>query len=296
MPSLWPFGRSTADYFQVAGHLESTQTADSIPHAIIRTLTRRATSSRIDPTHDQRTIIIVACVYVVVIAALWNIPYLKLIIYPFKLNTVGLHEFSHAIVGLITGAKIESITLEPNEGGATRMRGGIAWLTLPAGYLGSSFVGAAMIACAFDIRASKVMTLILAAIFLLTLWWARRDWLVWVLLFVMAGIIVAFWFIAHGVALQYYVLFMGVMSCLYSIWDIIEDLVLYKHNDSDASAFSRLVGGPPQMWGVLWAFISVGFFALGMIVGILAFKDTIQQQQSDNFLNTRSEYVLLRPR
>lgn len=112
----------------------------------------------------------------------------------------------------------------------------------------------------------------------------------------MAGIIVAFWFIAHSIALQYYVLFMGVMSCLYSIWDIIEDLVLYKHNDSDASAFSRLVGGPPQMWGVLWAAISVVFFALGMIIGILAFKDSFNTQQSDDFLNTRSEYALIRLR
>ena len=102
--------------------------------------------------------------------------------------------FSHAIVGLCTGAKIESIVLEPNEGGATRMRGGIPWLTLPAGYLGSSFIGAAMIACAFDIRASKVMSFgeplerrhcrvpantpaVIAVCFLFTLWWARKNWL-----------------------------------------------------------------------------------------------------------------------
>ena len=87
---------------------------------------------------------------------LWNVPYLKLIIYPFKLLTVAFHEFSHAIVGLITGAKIVSVKLDPNEGGATVMKGGISYLSLPAGYLGSSFIGAAMIACAFDIRASKV--------------------------------------------------------------------------------------------------------------------------------------------
>ena len=37
-------------------------------------------ASRIDPTADQRTLIIVACVYVVVIVLLWNIPYLKLIV------------------------------------------------------------------------------------------------------------------------------------------------------------------------------------------------------------------------
>lgn len=52
------------------------------------------------------------------------------------------------------------------------------------------------------------MTLVIGAFFLLTLWWARRDWLTWVLLLCMAGIIVAFWFIAHGVALQYLVLFL----------------------------------------------------------------------------------------
>lgn len=48
-------------------------------------------------------------------------------------------------MGICTGAKIESIHLDPNEGGATRMRGGIPFLTLPAGYLGSSFIGAAMV-------------------------------------------------------------------------------------------------------------------------------------------------------
>lgn len=51
-----------------------------------------------------------------------------------------MHEFSHAAVGCCTGARIESVTVEPNEGGLTRMRGGIPSCTLPAGYLGSSLV------------------------------------------------------------------------------------------------------------------------------------------------------------
>lgn len=175
MPTLWPpslLGRSNTSYdpLEAAADFEAPQS-----HSLIRSLVRRA--SRIDPTADQRTIIIVACVYAVVIAILWNFPILKYALYGFKLLTVGMHEFSHAFIGLITGAKIESIKLEPNEGGATRMRGGTAWLTLPAGYLGSSFLGAAMIACSFDIRASKVMSIVLGAIFLMTAFWARRDWL-----------------------------------------------------------------------------------------------------------------------
>ena len=55
------------------------------------------------------------------------------------------------------------------------MSGGIAWLTLPAGYLGSSFIGASLITCGFDTNASKVASLVLAVFFLFTLWWARRE-------------------------------------------------------------------------------------------------------------------------
>lgn len=62
-----------------------------------------------------------------------------------------------------------------DEGGATSMSGGIPWLTLPAGYLGSSLIGAALIACGFDTNASKVASLVLAVFFLFTLWWARKN-------------------------------------------------------------------------------------------------------------------------
>jgi len=55
------------------------------------------------------------------------------------------------------------------------------------------------------------------------------------------------------------------MSSLYSVWDIMDDLIFRKVNESDASAFSRLVGGPPQAWGAFWLIISVGFFACGIL-------------------------------
>ena len=56
-----------------------------------------------------------------------------------------------------------------DEGGATHMRGGIPIITLPAGYLGSSFIGACLIACGFNVNASKVACLVLAVFFLFTL-------------------------------------------------------------------------------------------------------------------------------
>lgn len=50
-------------------------------------------------------------------------------------------------------ARIKSICIEPNEGGSTTMAGGINALVLPAGYLGSSLIGALLVFVGFDTNA-----------------------------------------------------------------------------------------------------------------------------------------------
>ncbi|KAL0576199.1 hypothetical protein V5O48_005766 [Marasmius crinis-equi] len=237
---------------------------------------------RITPNGTQRTTLIVAGVYIIAIGLLWHIPFLSWIIYPFKLLTVGFHEMSHAFAGVLTCAHIHSIELDPDEGGVTKMSGGISWITLPAGYLGSCFIGACLIACGFNTNASKVASIVLAVFFLFTLWWARKDWLTWVLILGMSGLIVLFWFVAGGIALRYLVLFIGVMSCMYVLWDIVDDTISRKVNSSDASAFAKICGCfPSQVWGVIWLIIAFVFFALGVIVGLVAFKETTAEQKED---------------
>jgi hypothetical protein len=135
--------------------------------------------------------------------------------------TIAFHEFGHAFAAILTGGKVESISLDPNEGGVTHMRGGKQAITLPAGYLGSSIIGALLIFCGFNIVASKVASFVLAACFLLTLWWARRDWLTIITILLAVGLLVAAWFIKNGEALRFVVLFIGTMSSLYSVWDIV---------------------------------------------------------------------------
>ncbi|KAM5542736.1 hypothetical protein V8D89_003697 [Ganoderma adspersum] len=242
----------------------------------------RDAKESLTPNATQRTTLIVAGVYIIAIFILWHMPYLSVIIYPFKLLTVGFHEMSHAFAGVLTCAHIHSIELDPDEGGATRMSGGIPWITLPAGYLGSGLIGAALIACGFDTDASKVASLVLAAFFLFTLWWARRNWLTWLLILGMSGLIILFWFVAGGVALRYFVLFIGVMSDMYVLWDVVDDTIARKVNGSDASSFAEICGCcPSQVWGVLWLIIALAFFAAGVIVGLVAFKESSAQQAED---------------
>ncbi|CDO68927.1 hypothetical protein BN946_scf185000.g70 [Trametes cinnabarina] len=206
----------------------------------------RDVQDSLTPTATQRTTLIVAGCYIVAIALLCLSVQ----------NSIRLNRFPVA-----------------DEGGATRMSGGIPWITLPAGYLGSSFIGAALITCGFDTNASKIASLALAAFFLFTLWWARRNWLTWLLILGMSGLIVLFWFVAGGVALRFFVLFIGVMSCMYVLWDVIDDTVARKVNGSDASSFAEICGCcPSQVWGVLWFIQACAFFACGIIIGLVAFK------------------------
>ncbi|KAL1934648.1 hypothetical protein VTP01DRAFT_6830 [Rhizomucor pusillus] len=259
----------------------------SYPHYLVaRQAVQDGVANSLTPTDDQRITLIVIGVYTAAILILWNMPFVKIVLAPFKLLTVGLHEFSHAIVGCFTCAKIESIEIDPDEGGVTRMRGGIPMCTLPAGYLGSSAIGAILVMLGFDLLGSKIASVFLGVCLLITLWWAK-NWLTRGIGVLFIGLIVLLWFVAHGVGLKYFVLFIGVMSCLYCLWDILDDLVFRKAHESDAAKFAKLCGNcmSSRIWGVLWFFISLVFFIAGILIGLAAFKDDqqTQQQQANAF-------------
>jgi hypothetical protein len=86
-----------------------------------------------------------------------------------------------------------------------------------------------------------------------------------------------------------YQLFIGVMSSLYSVWDICDDLILRKVNSSDASVFAKRYGGSSQCWGVLWSLVSLLFMIAGILAGLAAFKQSFEQQEKDSqdFISTR---------
>ncbi|ORX88378.1 hypothetical protein K493DRAFT_268389 [Basidiobolus meristosporus CBS 931.73] len=226
----------------------------------------------LEPTDSQKTTLWIIGAYSIGILILWNAPVLRTILYPFKLVTVAFHEFGHALAGVCTGAKIISIQVDPEEGGVTHMRGGNQCCTLPAGYLGSSLIGALMVFAGFDVTASKVVSVIIGVCLLVTLFWAK-NWLTRGITVLFIGLIALLWWFQNGAGLRYFVLFMGVMSCLYSLWDIVEDLVLRKVNESDATKFAKLSKCfPAQLCGFIWFLVSLLFLICGILAGIVTFK------------------------
>lgn len=175
-------------------------------------------------TSDAQKITVgVFCGYFVAILILWYFPVrmVRKLLWPFKIQAVAFHELGHALACKLTCGRVQHITLDVREGGATHMAGGVPAITLPAGYLGSSLAGALMIFCGFNIVASKVASLVIGVLFLLLIWWGvwrlknvkldqyEKRWLAPMVIVSNTAVLVACWFIADSEALRYYVVSTG---------------------------------------------------------------------------------------
>ncbi len=93
--------------------------------------------------------------------ALWFIPYAGILVYPIRLFVTFVHEGGHAIVGLLTGGSVQSLTVAPDGSGLTYIvpSGWFASLLFSsAGYLGTTFFGVLMLTLIrFNVSAKKVL-------------------------------------------------------------------------------------------------------------------------------------------
>src|SRR5262249_747063 len=73
------------------------------------------------------------------------IPFASVVTYPCNLFVTLVHESSHALPALATGASLPSIPISPATSGLTLTRGGSRFLTLCAGYIGATLFGAVLL-------------------------------------------------------------------------------------------------------------------------------------------------------
>ena len=79
---------------------------------------------------------------------LWFIPYGEFIVYPIRLFVTFIHESSHAMMAVLTGGSVQSLTISADTSGLTYsapsgLIGGL--LTSSAGYIGTTVFGVAML-------------------------------------------------------------------------------------------------------------------------------------------------------
>jgi hypothetical protein len=183
----------------------------------------------------------------------WN----TFVAYPFRVFVVFLHEISHGLAAILTGGELVSIGLSPNEAGVAVTRGGSRFLVLTAGYLGSLLFGALFLLLGSRRRwAPGVIGLIGLFTLVVTLVYVR-SWfgLLYGLLAAAAFILVASKLKPE--ASEILLAAIGIMSCLYAVWDIASDVLLRSVPESDAAALAALTGIPAIVWGALWIALSL---------------------------------------
>ncbi|KAL8044802.1 hypothetical protein ABFX02_08G069900 [Erythranthe guttata] len=219
--------------------------------------------------HEQIVFLASIGIFTVVILALWR----TFLLTPFKLITVFLHEASHAIACKLTCGEVEGMQVHANEGGMTQTRGGVYWLILPAGYLGSSFWGMALILASTNLLTARIAAGCLILSLLIVLFIAKN----WTLRGLCIGFIIfiaVIWVLQETTkarVLRYIILFIGVMNSLFSVYDIYDDLISRRVHTSDAEKFAELcpcfctgVG-----WGVIWGIISLVFLSGAIYLGLV---------------------------
>ncbi len=179
----------------------------------------------------------------------WNSP----VVYPLKIFVVLLHELSHAVATWATGGHVEGIVLDPREGGVTYSRGGIAFVSLSAGYLGSLLWGVLLVVAGYGrhARARAVVTLAGVAVLALAALQIRGGF--GILFGVLCGafLLLAAWKLPE-LWNRRILLVLGLTSCLYAILDIQSDILARPGQPSDAAMLAQLTGVPTLVWGVVW--------------------------------------------
>ena len=180
------------------------------------------------------------------------------IIYPVKLFVVLLHEVNHAVAAVATGGEVERILLNAQQGGATYTRGGNAFITLSAGYLGSLLWGTLFILLAFSrwLKPRWIMGGVGASVLLLTLFLVRGMFGMGVGILFAATLLVGAKYLSQGMN-RAFLLGLGLTSTLYAILDIKSDVLDRPQLPSDAAMLAEMTGIPTAVWGFLWIGIAL---------------------------------------
>jgi len=210
---------------------------------------------------DLRSLGLLAAMLAVALA-LWDW------LYPLKLFTVLLHELGHALAAVATGGSVDRIELSSGVGGACWSRGGWDLVVLPAGYLGSMLLGGLILVGASRTRHDRAIAAgIGVAILVVTAVWVRNLFGFVFSAIAGAALIAMARYLSDRVN-DLVLRFLGLVSCLYAVFDIKDDLISRTVPTSDASQMSRIIPLPPVVWGVVWIVVAIA--AAGWLVLVAA--------------------------
>jgi hypothetical protein len=169
-----------------------------------------------------------------------------LLLYPVTLLVTFLHEFGHAMGGILTGGTVEGMQISPDGSGYTVTRGGSPGFILMGGYLGSAILGNILFRIGARHHRLAQGTLVAMAVFMIF------AGLLWFESFQSTGILLVFALVLVYIALrtrldQDVLMFLGLAAVLY----IIQDFNVGP--SSDLAMYEQVVGlFPAKVWMYIW--------------------------------------------
>lgn len=181
----------------------------------------------------------------------------SILIYPVKIFVVLLHEMSHGIAAIISDGTIMKIIITPELGGETVTSGGIKFIIAASGYLGSLFFGAMLFYSAYNKKFSMWFnTIVSVMILLFTVNYLEGSFTI-----IFALVFTLFLFLSprilNDLIHSYAMKILGLISSLYILIDIKEDLLTLRIVPSDAQMLADITGIPAYLWGMVWLVITI---------------------------------------
>jgi len=187
-------------------------------------------------------------------------PWGTLVLYPFTLFTTWVHECSHALIAVLLGGRVSSITIEPDTSGLTRslvpasrlVQGAVA----SAGYLGASIVGCFLMTAARVPRRARPILWGIGAFMLVTLvFWIRNLFGAFVVLAWATALLALARKRGSGGVAVFFLSVLAIQVALNAVFSI-RTLFLVR-GASDAETMARLFVLPAWFWAGAWMAISV---------------------------------------
>lgn len=191
---------------------------------------------------------------------LWLVPFGFVVTLPLLYLNTHVHEMFHAWAAVASNGVANYIVVNADGSGMTPITGGNILLIGSAGYLGSSALGAMLIASGGTERGARFTLWTLAALMAYGLIvWVRGD-VVGVLsgILWMAGL-VTMALALRGAGLLFAAQFLGVQLCLASLQALLALLHIsaLTGQHSDALLLQEVTGIPALAWALLWSGIGL---------------------------------------